>query len=134
MKNPYATIGQFFKERLGINRPTGKNSFKPQVDKRLHFSGGVLVAEIALLASQLLGLHISNILLRFTSGAVVGLGKEVMDSRKRGNWFDIADALYTIAGALFGALTYLVMPDNIATIVNVLASSAHLIAFKLRKK
>lgn len=97
-------------------------------DKKLHFSAGVLSAEVgSILYQATSGSKDKDFYVRVASGVITGIGKELYDDK-----FDVVDASYGVAGAIASQLTHLVLPRKWAQVINIGASSAHLVTFKFK--
>lgn len=88
----------------------GAMKLDPSQDKTRHFLAGYVVGNISNGLSQLMlpddvkNRRLVSALVGVASSILVGIGKEVIDSRGRGN-ASIADALATGAGGIVGSLT-----------------------------
>lgn len=81
------------------------NSLFGQNDKLLHLSAGYVSASFTSGVLQHYNVK-HSILIGFSSGVVLGIGKEIYDEyfTPRGE-FDPIDLLYTVSGATMGCLT-----------------------------
>lgn len=100
-------------------------------DKKLHFAGGVLVAESASILNEHT-LKANDFAVRLSASIIAGIGKEIIDSKQVGNRFDKVDAIATICGGAASKLTHYVLPKKLAMAVNIGVSGAYLVHFKIK--